>query len=41
MTGQPVPDMASLPALELVDHLEQAVFAHTGQRLGGEITTAA
>ena len=41
MTGQPVPDMASLPALELADHLEQAVFAHTGQQLGGELTTAA
>lgn len=41
MTGQSTPDMTSLPALELADHLEQAVFAHTGQQPAGELTTAA
>ena len=41
MTGQPVQDMVTLPALEVADQLRQAVFAHTGQRLDGELTTAA
>ena len=41
LTGHPVPDMATLPSLEVAEHLEQAVFAHTGQHLGGELTTAA
>lgn len=41
LTGQPSPDLGSLPALELADHLEQAVFAHTGQWIEGELTTAA
>jgi Zn-dependent protease with chaperone function len=40
-TGQPIPDMASLPALEVADHLEQVVFAHTGQWAGAELATAA
>ncbi|OGC01176.1 MAG: hypothetical protein A3G35_12125 [candidate division NC10 bacterium RIFCSPLOWO2_12_FULL_66_18] len=41
LTGEPIPDVASLPAFEVADRLEQAVFAHTGQRRGGELTTAA
>jgi hypothetical protein len=41
LTGQPTPDVASLPALELADRLEQAVFAHTGQQAAGGLTTAA
>jgi hypothetical protein len=41
MTGQPVPDMVNLPAFEVADHLEQAVFAHTGQQVGGGLATAA
>jgi predicted TIM-barrel fold metal-dependent hydrolase len=41
LTGQPIPEMSSLPALEVADHLDQMVFAHTGQWAGGELTTAA
>jgi hypothetical protein len=41
LTGRSVPDMTTLPALELADHLEQAVFAHTGQQPDGKLTTAA
>jgi hypothetical protein len=41
MTGQPVQDLATLPSLEVADQLGQAVFAHTGQQLDGELTTAA
>jgi hypothetical protein len=41
LTGQPIPDMTSLPTLEVADHLDQMVLAHTGQWAGGELTTAA
>jgi hypothetical protein len=41
LTGQPIPDVASLPAFEVPDRLEQAVFTHTGQQRGGELATAA
>jgi len=41
MTGQPVPDLTRLPALEVTPRLEEAVFAHTGQRGGGQLQTAA
>ncbi len=41
MTGQPIPDLARLPSFEVVDRLEEAVFAHTGQQAGAILTTAA
>ncbi len=41
MTGQPIPDLTRLPSFEVVDHLEEAVFAHTGQQAGAILTTAA
>jgi hypothetical protein len=41
MTGQPIPDLTSLPSFEVADHLEEAVFAHTGQQAGTILTTAA
>jgi len=41
MTGQPIPDLTRLPSFEVVDHLEEAVFAHTGQQAGAVLTTAA
>lgn len=41
MTGQPVPDVTGLPTFEVADRLEQAVFAHTGQQIGGSLATAA
>jgi len=41
LTGQPVPDLARLPSFEVVDRLEEAVFAHTGQQAGASLTTAA
>lgn len=41
LTGQPVPDLASLPELEVAHRLEEAVFAHTGQHGDGDLTTAA
>jgi len=41
LTGQPVPDLARLPSFEVVDRLEEAVFAHTGQQVGASLTTAA
>ena len=41
LTGQPIPDLARLPSFEVVDRLEEAVFAHTGQQAGASLTTAA
>jgi hypothetical protein len=41
LTGQPIPDLTRLPSFEVVDRLEQAVFAHTGQQAGTSLTTAA
>jgi hypothetical protein len=41
LTGQPTPDLARLPSFEVVDRLEEAVFAHTGQQAGASLTTAA
>ena len=41
LTGQPIPDLARLPSFEVVDRLEEAVFAHTGQQAGAILTTAA
>lgn len=41
MTGQPIPDLTRLPSFEVADHLEEAVLAHTGQRAGTSLTTAA
>ena len=41
MTGQPVPEVASLPAVEVMDRLEQALLAHTGQQPDGHLKTAA
>ncbi|HSD51618.1 MAG TPA: hypothetical protein VLG48_09430 [Candidatus Methylomirabilis sp.] len=41
MTRQPIPDLTRLPSFEVVDHLEEAVFAHTGQQAGASLTTAA
>jgi Zn-dependent protease with chaperone function len=40
LTGQPAPDLSVLPSFEVVSHLEQAVFSHTGHRGGGTLTTA-
>lgn len=41
LTGQPLAEEASLPAVEVADNLAQAVFAHTGHHSGGGLTTAA
>jgi hypothetical protein len=41
LTGQPIPDLARLPSFQVVDRLEEAVFAHTGQQAGATLTTAA
>lgn len=41
LTGQSIPDLTRLPSFEVVDRLEDAVFAHTGQQAGASLTTAA
>lgn len=41
LTGQPIPELTGLPCFEVVDRLEEAVFAHTGQQPGVSLTTAA
>lgn len=41
LTGQAMPDLARLPAFEIAQHLEEAVFAHTGQQTGEILATAA
>ncbi len=41
LTGQPIPGVPCLPAVEVADHLDQVVFAHTGQWAGAELTSAA
>ncbi len=41
LTGQPIPDLANLPSLEVADRLNQVVLAHTGQWAGGDLATAA
>ena len=40
LTGRPMLGKGSLPALEVADNLDRAVFAYTGQQSGGDLGIA-